>query len=218
MERIVCAQTLTNLSVHHIDTCQVHHYATVIPVLYGRLWTDNRCSMAMLKLLVNLSGEQVLCTWLVGAECPVGLHQLLQHTQPEEVLVRASTLLANVCTTIDAAGIDWAFVQHEMKHDLLVDYSRSVLYAIRGPVGAVEFARKCKLLKYHPNEEISRRCQRILRSCADYVEVLEQRRQELDDGKQPEGGSVHTPTDTSDDVADESMASSSAHDSLVNFQ
>jgi hypothetical protein len=155
----------------------MHHYTTIVTTLYARLWTDNKCNMAVLKLLVNMSAEQVLCTWLVGAEvsapsmrthvshlhvqCPIGLHHLLTHTQPEEVLVRASTFLANLCSTIDAACIDWytfvhpvaihdmyrSFVQHEMKTEVRVAYSGSVLYAIRGAVGAVEFARRCKLLK-----------------------------------------------------------------------
>lgn len=76
------------------------------------------------------------------------MHNLLTHTQSEDVLVRAATLLINLTTTIDAACIDWSFVQHEMKAEVKVPYSQSMLYAIKGPIGSVEWARRCKLLKY----------------------------------------------------------------------
>jgi len=96
LERLVCAQTLTNLSIH-IEHEQLHHYTRIVhvrlcgavasanarlsQVLYARLWTQQRVNGEVLKLLVNMSAEQHLVTSMLGERAPAAVHALLDHDQ-----------------------------------------------------------------------------------------------------------------------------------------
>lgn len=101
---------------------------------------------------------------LLYLQCPPGMHGLLDHHQPEDILVRSATLLLNLVTHIDTLDMTWSSLSSS-RTDPMVTEVQSVHHLLTGPIGLTELSRRSKLLRYHPNEEIAQRCAKLVSFC-----------------------------------------------------
>jgi len=99
--RLLC---LTNLAVlpdwHHL-------YTPALPALLAALPTaDQPIRLQGLKLLVNLSCQDGTVPALLDTECDPGLVSLLTSSSEPDLVLRCTTLLANICLAAARLGLD----------------------------------------------------------------------------------------------------------------
>ncbi|XP_069100865.1 armadillo repeat-containing X-linked protein 1-like isoform X2 [Argopecten irradians] len=148
-------QALTNLSL----TDQYHrHYTRLIQKLYDLLDTHQRSiQLQSLKVLVNLSCSTEMVPHILAAKSPSCLLELLKQGTDEALILRMTTLLANILHTVREENISVSSLPPDDKAPS-PETMYSALYSVSS-VGAIK--SKVFLLCRHRNEDIKHQATRI---------------------------------------------------------
>lgn len=147
--------TLTNLAVlpnWHVKYIKVLH---ILSALLDR--GPEAIQMQVCKLLVNLSCNADMVPQLLAAQAPSSLMEMLTSTREEEFLLRITTVLDNVTSTVRQHSLEPSDLPAEEKAP-----SPETLYAaIYGLHVADKMRNRVFVLTKHTNEEIKSHAKRI---------------------------------------------------------
>ncbi|XP_052090267.1 armadillo repeat-containing X-linked protein 4-like isoform X1 [Mytilus californianus] len=147
-------KALTNLSI----TSQHHgHYTRVVQRLYDLVDTGAASiKLQAAKVLVNLSCNPELVPHMLAAKAPVCLIELLKQGTEEELMLRWTTLLANILTTAKEQKLTSASLPADDKAP-----SPETMYTALYGVSSGQLKSKVYLLSRHKNENISHQASKI---------------------------------------------------------
>ncbi|XP_063429312.1 armadillo repeat-containing X-linked protein 4-like [Mytilus trossulus] len=147
-------KALTNLSV----TSQHHgHYTRVVQRLYDLVDTGAASiKLQAAKVLVNLSCNPELVPHMLAAKAPVCLIELLKQGTEEELMLRWTTLLANILTKAKEQKVTSASLPADDKAP-----SPETMYTALYGVSSGQLKSKVYLLSRHKNENISHQASKI---------------------------------------------------------
>jgi len=100
-------QTLLALTNTAVLSDWHHHLNNLLPRLLD-MWVsrqDKAVTFQAVRLLVNLGCSDETVPAILSSPCPQGLHNLLSPSEPEDRLLRSSTLLANLAMAGQRLGI-----------------------------------------------------------------------------------------------------------------
>ncbi|VDI38889.1 RIO kinase 1 [Mytilus galloprovincialis] len=147
-------KALTNLSI----TSQHHgHYTRVVQRLYDLVDTGAASiKLQAAKVLVNLSCNPELVPHMLAAKAPVCLIELLKQGTEEELMLRWTTLLANILTKAKEQKLTSASLPADDKAP-----SPETMYTALYGVSSGQLKSKVYLLSRHKNENISHQASKI---------------------------------------------------------
>ncbi|CAG2221575.1 unnamed protein product [Mytilus edulis] len=147
-------KALTNLSI----TSQHHgHYTRVVQRLYDLVDTGAASiKLQAAKVLVNLSCNPELVPHMLAAKAPVCLIELLKQGTEEELMLRWTTLLANILTKAKEQKLTSASLPADDKAP-----SPETMYTALYGVSSGQLKSKVYLLSRHRNENISHQASKI---------------------------------------------------------
>jgi len=157
---------LTNIMVlnnWHNETKSILH--KLYSLLDEGHWNRDGFSLQSLRLLINLSCNEDMVPSLLAAEAPGKLIYMLDLSMPEDIILRVTTLLANLTSVAKKMNIDPIY---DLPPENKAAAPDTMYAAIFGLSITERFKRKAQILcERLQNEEIQSQAQRLLMALSE---------------------------------------------------